>query len=335
MSAPTSATDPFGRESSGDTSFRMTTKDLITEALAICKIGIEGERLANERLTNGRRTLNIMCSGWQRQGIHLWTYEEGTLFTETNKSAYTLEQVHATNHYTKTKLSADALTAATTVTIDTNVLGIGQEQVDYVDTDWYIGFLLADNTLWWTTVVSAVDTAITLTDGLPEDLLTGCYVVFYRDKVRSVERTLNYRRVENLFSDGFMNETPIKQESHKGYFNQPNKSSTGPASLAYYHRELPQGTLHVWPAPGDSLQPLNFTYERMIEDFVNDDDCADWPKYWYEAIVYNLADRLATKYRVPPQLKAEIKENAMMFLEETLNFDDENADFSVSVFGEI
>lgn len=337
MSAPTSQTDPFGRESSGSTAFRMTTQDLITEAFALCKIGIEGEDLADERYRNGKRTMNIMCSGWQRQGIHLWTYQEAILFLESGKNSYTLEQVNATNYYTKTKLSADALTGATTVTIDSTELELGQEQTDNISDDWFIAFLLSDNTLFWTTVDSVNLNDVTINDALPEDLTEGCYVVFYRDKVRSVERLLEggVRRFGNFFSDGFGNESPIEDTSHKDFYNLPNKGSMGLVSQTYYQRELPEGTLHVWQTPQDSTQPINFTYERKIEDFVNNDDCADWPKYWYEAITYNLAERLGLKYRIPAEVRMQLKAEAEQFLDDTLQFDDENADFSIGLNREV
>lgn len=337
MSSPTSQTDPFGRESSGSTAFRMTTYDIVREAFAICKIGIEGEVFADERYVNGKRSLNIMLAGWQNQGIHLWTYQEGTLFLEAGKNTYTLEQVNATNYHTLTALSADALTGATTVTIDSTELELGQEQTDNIDEDWFISFLLSDNTLFWTTVDSVNLNDVTIDDALPEDLAEGACVVFYRDKIRSVERMLSgaVRRNSNFFSSGPGNENPIETTSHKDFMNLPNKSSQGTASQTYYQRELPEGTLWVWQTPINSLEPLNFTYERKSEDFVEADDCADWPKSWYEAIVYSLADRLGLKYRIPAQLKAEIQQIAVTALDEALGFDDENEDFSIGFNREV
>lgn len=337
MSAPTSQTDPFGRESSGSTAFRMTTYDIVKKAFAVNKIGIEGEVFSSERYVNGKQTLNIMTANWQNQGIHLFTYQEATLFLEPGKNTYTLEQVHATNYYTKTQLSADALTGATTVTIDSTELELGQEQTDDIDEDWFIGFLLADKSIFWTTVDSVVVNDVTIDDALPEDLTEGCYVVFYRDKIRSVQRLLTggVRRISNFFSAGIGNETPIEDTSHKDFMNLPNKGSMGTTSQTYYQRELPQGTLWVWQTPQNSTEPLNFTYERMSEDFVSADDCADWPKTFYMALVYNLADLLGIDYRVPAQLKMEIKEIGLAALDDALGFDDENADFSIGLNREV
>lgn len=225
MSAPVSTTDPFGRESSGSTAFRMTTSDIINEAYAICQIGIEGEQLNAEQYENGRRSLNLLLSNWQAQGIHLWTYEEGTLFPVAGKSTYTLEQVRATNNYTITQLSAAALTGATTVTLDSVDLDIGQEQTAQIAQDWYIGFLLADNNLEWTQVASRSGNDVTFDDGLSEDLAEDAFVVFYRDQVASVERVLDVRRLDQAFTtSNFSNETPLNFVSHKDYSTCPTRA---------------------------------------------------------------------------------------------------------------
>lgn len=332
MSAPTSSTDPFGQDASGSTAFRMTTSDIINEAFALCQIGFEGEDLTQEQYENGRRSLNLLLSNWQAQGIHLWTYEEGTLFPEPGKNSYTLEQVRATNHYTLTALTTAASETDTTVTLDSVELDIGQEQTADIAEDWYIGFLLADHSIQWTQVASRSGSDVTIDDGLSEDLSVGACVIFYRDQVASVERLLNVRRVDQAFTSGnFTNETPINFVSHQQFFNLPNKKGQGLPSEAYYQRSLPEGVLYLWQTPQNSATLINFTYERKIDDFVNNDDCADVPKYWLEAMCYGLADRLKVKYRVPAQLSKEIKEQASESLSQALTFDDENYDLSVTI----
>jgi hypothetical protein len=336
MSAPTSATDPFGQDSSGSTAFRMTTDDVITEAFSIMQIGIEGESLTPERFANGKRSLNLLLGTWQAQGIHLWTYEEGTLFLEAGKNSYTLEQVQATNYYTLTTTTVASLATDTVVTLATTELKIDQEGTDNLDTDWYIGFLKADNNLFWTTVVSASGDDITITDGIPEDMAIGTQVIFYRDKVRAVERLHSTRRIDGFYTGTTLtNEVPVALESHQEFFDLPTKGATGVTSLSYYQRKLPEGILWVWQTPQDSLKPINFTYERKLEDFVLNDDCADVPKYWLEALCYGLADRLKIKYRVPPQLSAEIATMADRALSQALEFDDANYDLSVSINREV
>lgn len=332
MSAPVSSTDPFGRDTSGSTAFRMTTSDIINEAYAICQIGIEGEQLNAEQYENGRRSLNLLLSNWQAQGIHLWSYEEGTLFPVAGKNTYTLEQVRATNHYTITQLTTAASTGATTVTLDSVELDIGQEKTAEIDADWYIGFLLADNNLEWKQVASRSGNDVTIDSGISEDLAADRFVVFYRDQVASVERLLDVRRLDQAFTTGnFSNETPVHFVSHEEFHNLPNKKAQGLPSEAYYQRKLPEGLLMLWQTPRDSATLVNFTYERKIDDFVNNDDCADVPKYWLESMCYGLADRLKIKYRVPPQLSQEISAAAGGALAQALAFDDENYDLSVTI----
>jgi len=335
MSAPVSTADPFGRSSSGSTAFRMTTSDIIREAFAICQIGIEGETLSADQFENGRRSLNILLTSFLNQGLHLWTYSEGIVFLEAGKNNYTLEQVRATDYYTKTELTTDALTAATTVTVSTTELELGQEVTDFLDADWWIGFLKEDCNIFWTQVTSVSGNDVTIDDGLPEDMDSGTQLVFYRDQIDSVDRIFNdsVRRLDGFWSSTGPNTTPLFSLSHKRFFDLPTQDSLGQVSQTYYQRSLPQGTLWTWQTPADSTYPLTFTYERKIDDFVNNDDCADMPKSWLEAVTYNLADRLKIKYRVPQQLSMEIKEIAIRSLSDALAFDNENTDLEISLNG--
>ena len=202
MSAPVSTTDPFGRDSSGSTAFRMTTSDIIRESFAICQIGIEGESLSADQFENGRRSLNILLTSFLNQGLHLWTYSEGIVFLEAGKNNYTIEQVRATDFYTKTELTADALTAATTVTLSTTELALGQEVTAFLDAGWWIGFLKEDCNIFWTQVSSVSGNDVTIDDGLPEDMDSGTQLVFYRDQIDSVDRIFNdsIRRLDGFWS---------------------------------------------------------------------------------------------------------------------------------------
>lgn len=330
MSKPVSIADPFGRDTSGSTLFRMTTADIIAEAYAICQIGIDGEDLNAEMYENGRRSLNLLLSGWQAQGLHLWTYQEGTLFPVKGKSRYTLEQCRATNNYTATKTTSAAVSGANTLNLETVELLLDQEVVEEIGEGWSVGVMLSDCSLQWLTVDTKTGNDVTFTNSLSEDIPEGAGVVFYKEPIKSVERVLNLRRLDSAFYR-IPNEQPISMVSHQEYYNLPNKQSTGSPSLGYYQRGLPEGTLHIWPSAPSSTVFINFTYERKIDDFVENDDCSDLPKYWLTAVCYGLANRLKTKYRVPAQVSQEINEQYRDAMATAMQFDNELGDISVSI----
>lgn len=321
MALPTSSTDPFGRETSGSTSFRLLTYDIVKEAFTYCGIALdtEGEALSAGYLSEGKRSLNTMIATWQGQGIHLWTYQECYLFLEAGVSSYILEQVKCTNRYLEATTTTAITTGGTTVELSsTSEMGQGVQ----------IGVMGADNNIVWREVDSVADPEVTITTTWPENIDIGADVYYYQNQIRPVERLLDVRRF-NLFSGN--NETPVALQSHEHYFRLPDKASQGVGSEVTYDRTLPEGVLYVWQTPQNSSNQLRITYERKIEDFIDNDDCPDFPKYWMEAMVFNLANRLAAKYNTPAARKADIKELAYETLEQALSFDNANYDIDISI----
>jgi len=334
MSSPFSDLDPFGNQSSGDTSFRMSTSDIVQEAFDICQVGVEEDDIDPEMYKRAVRSLNLLVSAWQAQGIHLWTYQEATLFLEAGKGKYTLEQSHAVNSdkYTLTNSQADIAAGSTVFNINTTIQTDNANTETVLDFGWRIGFMQSDNNIFWTTVQAVDVDEVTITDQTPEDFTTDTQIIFYEKPLSSVERVLDVRRLQGLFG-GFENETPINLISHDKFMRQPNKTITGTVNQCTYDRVLSQGVLRTWPSALNSSEQITLTYERMIDNFFEVDNCADIPRYYLEALCYGLADRLGIKFRVNPQLQQEIKARAYECLQEALSFDNANYEISVDING--
>ena len=332
MSLPPTNANPFGRDSSKDTSFRMTTTELVSEALDICQIGVEEDDIDPEMYKRAVRSLNLVVSSWQAQGIHLWTFQEATLFLEGGKNKYTLEQSKAVNSdkYVITTATGAASSGTNVVDLTTITLTDNAGDVSYLDFGWTIGFLKTDNTFFWTTVESIAVLEVTLADNLPEDITTSTTIVFFERPLSSVERILDVRRQSGLFG-GNISELPIKLTSHQDFMRLPNKNSQGSINQCTYDRVLSQGVLRVWPTPINDCDQVTITYERMIDNFFEVDNCADIPRYYLNALVYALADSLGIKFRVPQDLQMQIKARAMEELDLALSFDDANYDMTIEL----
>lgn len=303
---------------SGSTTFNLTANEIIRESFDVLEMGIEGEDETSESFQRAIRSLNMMLATWQGQEIHLWTYTEVTLFLEAGVSSYILENVQATNREIRTALTTAAVDTDTTVTLDS---------VSELADTWSIGILKDDNNFFWTTVNGApVGNVVTLTDALDGDAAADNVVYYYETGVAPVERVLNIRRV-----NGFTNDTPVQQVSHQEFFDLPSKESEGSVSEAYYDRQRDNGVLHIWATPANSLELMRLTTERRLEDFVATDDDPDIPKYWLEALIYNLALRLATKFRVPEAIYNRVEKMAENTLSIALSFDVEITDLSVAM----
>lgn len=293
---------------SGVYDLSLSLTDIITEAFDIMQIGADGETLSADMLKRATSSLNMMIKTWEAQGIHLWSFTEGTLFLTVGQEKYDFATANLANEFFETTLAADAAASATTITVE--------DDADIVDGDT-IGIIQEDNDIFFTTVngVPAAN-VVTLTDALPLAANSGAFVRNYRGTFVPVSRILNVRRRE---SDLY--EIPIVFESREDYFDLPNKEQLGNPIQAYYSRQEPFGVMFLWNSPISSVPVINFTYERKIQIMVDNNDTFDFPEEWFDAIVYNLAVRLIPKYGCSVGRAQYITAQAKEYLDQALAFD--------------
>lgn len=119
-------------------------------------------------------------------------------------------------------------------------------------------------------------------------------------------------------------ETPMLRMSRDEYDHIPQKDSTGIPTQFFYDKQREAARLYVWPLLGAvTSETLEISYTREFEDVVLTDEC-DIPSEWYDAVVYNLAERLSDDYMVDaPKITAR----ASQLLEEAIGFDREGSVF--------
>lgn len=120
---------------------------------------------------------------------------------------------------------------------------------------------------------------------------------------------------------------PIRIDNRTQFMNISNKTSTGQINRIFYDKQLATNTLYVWPAPEDTTDTLQISYLRTIEDFDVSGDNPDFPTEWLDALVYNLAVRLAPAFGVSLQSKkanSDILMTAQSSLLEMQLWDTEN-----------
>lgn len=276
---------------SGTITFNETRDTLITNALQLLGVVASGETANANDITFCASILNQMVKAWQAQGIHLWTEEEGTLFLTNATTSYNLaaggsgvKASDGTGTPVETSLSVAALANATTITCKT-VTGMSNSD--------NIGIQLDNNTLFWTTI-SSINTStlvVTLTAGITSAASSGNQVYTYTTQMA---RPLSIQDARLRDKNGF--DRPILIKPRHDYFIIPQKTLAGTPTVLYYSPQLSVGTVYLWPTPNDVSQRIEFTYLRTIQDFDNSSDNPDLPQEWIEAIVYNLAVRIAPAY---------------------------------------
>ncbi len=212
-------------------------------------------------------------------------------------------------------------------TISVNEAG-GQTVLDVastlgMDTGYTIGILQNDNSVHFSTInsVDADNDQVTINTALASDADLGQAIFFFSSEQNFIplSRILDVRRHSGESSDY---EIPIVFRSRKDYFDLPNKDQQGTPIQAYYSRQEPQGIMYVWNTPSTAIEYMNFTAERQIQIMeATPTQTFDLPSEWFMALVYNLAKLLAHKVGCSAQRKVEIRQDAQMYLDQALGFD--------------
>jgi len=112
-------------------------------------------------------------------------------------------------------------------------------------------------------------------------------------------------------------ETPMQEMTRGEYDDLPLKSTAGVPTSYMYDRRREQGVLYVWPVrAAATTETLELTIKPEIEDLTTLNDPLDVPVEWYDAVVYNLADRCADLFGVSAQQKGLVQPRAQALLQE-------------------
>lgn len=275
---------------SGVSTFARNRDQLITDALVLAGVLDEDETPSASLLSKTAVSLNAMVKHWQGTGLYVWVMSEATLFLQSGQSRYTLgtgSTDHAAGTFVETELTADALSGATTITVD-SITGISASD--------QIGIQVDDGTIHWTTVNGApAGQSITLATGLDDTATDGALVLAYTSNIVRPLEIVSARRYN--FISGV--DTPIAIEGREEYFDLPLKSGSGTPNVLFYDRRggaNATGYLYFWQPQSTPTDAIKFTWKRPIEDFVAAANDADFPQEWTETLTYNLAARLCVTY---------------------------------------
>lgn len=287
---------------SSTTSFNLNRNQIIEEAFKLIGVLTPGRALTNYELQDAVISFNLMIKGWIAQGRYIWKTDEGVLFPVPSQGIYVLDgsSSNATNSYVTSTLNANVNSGATTIElVDATGFIVG----------YYIGIYTDNNTIFWTTISAISGTTITLTDALNQDCSSGNYVFAYQTNISRPEGIIS-ATWRTLSSNSTYNDIPMQEISLLEYQQLTNKQTTGNPIMFYYNKQLTYGSVYLWPQPANTNGVFQFNYETQFYDAGIATDNPDFPVEWLETLIYNLAYRLAIKYRIGAERTAQIKEFA-------------------------
>ena len=159
-----------------------------------------------------------------------------------------------------------------------------------------IGLLKDDATIVWTTIGSITGTTIgfATVDGAAA---AGNTVYIGGPKIG---RPLEIVEARRRNADG--NDMPLYIAGRDEYMALNDKTSNGTINQVYLDPQYQNAKLYTWPACDDVQDRIMMTVRRMISDFDSTANTGELPPECLEALVYNLAVRLAPEYkRVPDE----------------------------------
>ena len=310
--------------------FRPQFQDICEETLDVLQQVQDGTTMDANQLERLMKSYNFMVTEWQSQGMHLWTYTEGRLFLQLGQSEYNLAQTdpnaydyaRITNNPVNNRLSVAAPAASTDLTVyDGSRYEIGQN----------VGIVQNDRDMFWSTITNVAGQVITINNPLPLGAPMNAVVVAYAGEFLPMSRLWNCRRWDGSQS----REIEILNIDRKTYFDLPDKIEVSSPVQVYFSRQstgLGEGSkFYIWPLTVDASFAINFTYEREIKTVSQAEDYLDFPRYWYSAIAYNLADRVKAKFGASPELSNEISLKAQQTLLGALGYDNAQTPFQLNI----
>ncbi len=315
---------------SGDTSFNLTTTQIIQEALELLGVVRPGQSVSGEDYVSCLRSLNMMVKSWQQNGMFVTHEEDATIFIEPGQMKYVLGGTSPSRTgkepVLELKTSADKAAAATSIDVtDTSNMTVLDK----------IGIILDDGTVHWTTVQSITDSdTVVITVALPSAASTGNVVFTYTTAMgRPLEITsLSVRNAGGTEGNLTQEQHDVKlhEINSQMFKNIYNKGQEGTPIQFYQDKQNNYTNLKIWPTGNYTSDRLKITYKRIIEDFTNSDDIADLPANWSACFAYNLAAYVAPKYGKEQKAGMAIAPIATSLLQAAMSDVSEKAPFTIT-----
>lgn len=298
--------------------YNKTATKLINDALRDASIVGADTPIDVTDFNRGTSVLNDVLAHWQSQGIHLWSHTEALLPLNPNQASYDIGKsgTHCFTDYVFTTVRTVAVISATTLDV---VSTAGMTTGDY------IGIELSTGVRHWTTLTIVDSDTVTLTVGLAASAAVGAEVYTYNTKIDQPIRVLDARYA--YFNSDY--EIPIRQQSKKEYYDQPNKTANGATSLWYYDRQLSVGKLLIWPLANSCKNLIRFTFIKP--QYIPEDQIENIliPSEWYLPLKWAVAADLGLTYKIDPNMQQLMELKAATYLKSALDYDVENEAWSI------
>lgn len=294
------------------------TRKVIDHAFRKCRLPPEG--VGGEQMTTAQETLYLILSMLANRGLQLWCIEKLILPLYINEAAVPvgngIVDLLNTNYRTMQYLTPASETAAVdrvTFVFSTTEI-VTTVGINWLGASAAFNLQISTDGVVWETVKSVSNPNLTAGEWIWVDIDGSLATQYFR--VLAPGGLLDQ---DTVLVGNTPNEIVMARLNRDSYSNLPNKTFTGKPLQFWLDRTLNEPVMYIWPVPNES-QALGqvVTYvKRYIMDVGSLTEEIEIPQRWFEAIVYQLAARLAEELpQVDPSMLPVLDQKAMRSLNE-------------------
>lgn len=309
---------------SGNSVLTTTRDEICYDALHLLGVTALTDTPSATDLALATRVLNRVVKKLQSMDIPLWKTQEVALFPALEQVTYTLGSsgtAKATVNYTQTSLASDAAVGASAIVVD-SATGIAAT--------YQIGIQLDSGDFQWTTVSSVVGTTINLGAVLTDAVTSGGYVYVFQTAYNKKPLKIKDARRRNPQNQ---TDCPLSLMARSDYNWLADKYLPGLVNSFFYDVGLSTGTVYLFQAPQYPEQIVILTCITPFDIFDDVTDEPDFPDFWFEGLIYNLAESLIPYYGIKGEKAQFIVAKAAEFRAEAEDFDREDGSIFFTVDG--
>lgn len=274
---------------SGSYDYSVTASTVITEMLEQLGVLSNGETLSASDEASCLRTLNMMVKQWSANfdfapGLKAFSRKVGYVFLQKSQGSYTLggSGNNASLSYIQTTLSTDEALGSTSLSL-TSFAGMTAGD--------YIGIVLNDGSIHWTTISGTPAAPTTITTGLASAASAGNVVFTYTTKL------IRPLIIENCaLRDIYLTDTPLDTMTPDYYERIAVKGTDGTPSRFRYDNTLTNGTIYLDVEPSDVTNVLRVMFLAPAEDYDAASNDIAYPQEWLLALALGLGKLCAPKF---------------------------------------
>lgn len=294
------------------------TRKVIDHAFRKCRLPPEG--VGGEQMTTAQETLYLILSMLANRGLQLWCIEKLILPLYINEAAVPvgngIVDLLNTNYRTMQYLTPASETAAVdrvTFVFSTTEI-VTTVGINWLGASAAFNLQISTDGVVWETVKSVSNPNLTAGEWIWVDIDGSLATQYFR--VLAPGGLLDQ---DTVLVGNTPSEIVMARLNRDSYSNLPNKTFTGKPLQFWLDRTLNEPVMYIWPVPNDAeaLGQVVTYVKRYIMDVGSLTEEIEIPQRWFEAIVYQLAARLAEELpQVDPSMLPVLDQKAMRSLNE-------------------